>query len=989
MPANTNSNSNDENIDIDPDSNLLDTMLPSDLCRYYDVMELENLNLNSNSFSILNYNIRSFHKNGLSFESLLDNLNINFKCIVLSETWNNENNQNLCTLPNYKSFHTIRPYGHIYTSSGGVSVLCGSELKANKNANLSLCNAHIETCTVDFKYGNELFTIVGIYRPPRGSKVDFLVELDKILNSIDTVHRTVTLVGDFNLNLDDLDDVHVVNFATKLYADSYLPIINCPTRFPPDISTHNPSTLDMIWTNKFGIEVCGIINFDVTDHLPTFCIFESITSNYNDNKVKIVNRPFTELNLENLSDEVANIPWDDILDYDDVDNSIINFIDKLNLLYTKHFPIKTKYLSHKRFKNKWITQEIKRLINIKSESFRKLKHGLITKEENNSIKNLINAKVNKAKDKYYRTAFDIYKNSAKKSWKLLGELMGRSGSKRDYINSLVEDNVEITGDQKIADIFADHFSNIGPELENALPHTHVSPCAYINRNINSFCLFPVSPEECLNVISKLKLTRTAMNNIPVKIFKSISHLICLPLTKIINASFTQGIFPYSLKLAKITPVHKRGDMKLCTNYRPISSLPFLSKIYERLMVNRIISFFSSFSLFSSKQFGFLENRSTADAIHDFLESCYDALDNRNFNISILVDLKAAFDTVNHNILISKLERYGIRGAPLEWFRSYLTNREYQVGIRQTYSSKRTVNIGIPQGSILGPILFIIYNNDLPLVSNTLNTTLFADDTNFSLTHTSYSDMVPILNTELDKIYHWTLANRLTINTNKTELLLFTNKGVTSNDYQVILGGDRLEFVNHAKFLGVLLDDKLNFKLHVGHVVGKIAKHSGILFKIRDSLPRAARIRYYNSFILPYLTYNVHHWGNTNDDHLKPLVLTQKRIVRCIADADYLAHTTPIFRQLGILKLEDVYKYNTLIDTFLKLQDNEYTTNHGVNTRFSMMARPKRHMLSRTQQSVSYSGPNLWNSLPEKLRNIKSLMLFKKQLKQYLLQKYST
>ena len=164
-----------------------------------------------------------------------------------------------------------------------------------------------------------------------------------------------------------------------------------------------------------------------------------------------------------------------------------------------------------------------------------------------------------------------------------------------------------------------------------------------------------------------------------------------------------------------------------------------------------------------------------------------------------------------------------------------------------------------------------------------------------------------------------------------------------------------------------------------------------LYKIRDRLPKTARIRYYNSFILPYLTYNVHHWGNTNEVHLKSLVLTQKRIIRCIADADYLAHSTPIFHQLGILKLEDVYmyKYNSLIDTFLKLQENEYISNHGVNTRYSLKARPKGHILSRTKQSVSYSGPNLWNSLPDNLRNIKSLTLFKKQLKQTLLQKYLT
>ena len=528
---------------------------------------------------------------------------------------------------------------------------------------------------------------------------------------------------------------------------------------------------------------------------------------------------------------------------------------------------------------------------------------------------------------------------------------------------------------------------MGNTLESNLSHSDQCPYSHIDRNANTFAIFPVTQQEITNIILKLKTTRTDPNKISVQVFKSVVNLISAPLTKIINNSFLTGIFPECLKLAHITPVFKKENKQLYTNYRPISSLPFLSKIFERCMANRILSFFNKFKLFSDQQFGFLKNKSTKDAICNFTESIYDALDATNHNISIMVDLKAAFDTVNHSILLKKLERYGVRGYAFDWFKSYLTDRKFKVKIANKFSDEKTVNIGIPQGSILGPILFIIYNNDLPSISPSLKTTLFADDTNFSLTHKDFYPMVGSLNDELRKIHDWTVANRLTINNSKTELLLFSNRSTPHNNEQVVLNGSYVKFVDHAKFLGIYIDSKMNFKKHINYITGKIAKHAGILYRIKHGMPLQTRLTYYNSFVLPYLNYNILHWGNTNDIHLKPLIIIQKRIVRAIADADYLAHTSPLFKRFNLLKLVDLYNFQAVLDTHKKIQKGLYQIEHNVNTRNCNLAKPKSHRLTRTQQSITFSGPKLWNSLPPEIRRIKSLSIFKKKLKTHYLSNY--
>ena len=352
--------------DLDPDANFLDQALPENFCKYSTVTELNNNIPNFKQFSLLNYNISSFHQNGDQFESLLESINIKFKCIVISETWNTEMNIDRCNLPNYNDFHTLRSGDDVCTRSGGISVFCSDEIHASKINNLSICTANIETCVVKMKYLEKNYVVIALYRPNQGSKIDFIQELDQIINSVDLNNCKVFVVGDFNLNLNDLEDSHVVEFASKLYSKSFISLIDKPTRFPRGNQQSYPSCLDMIWTNNLGVDSAGILDYDQSDHLPTFCTVDSNSIIPENEKIKIETRPFSESNLSKFVAKLNDINWDNELDYNNIENSISDFSNKIDEIYKTCFPLKIKYISPKRLKNKWISQDVKKLINKKS-----------------------------------------------------------------------------------------------------------------------------------------------------------------------------------------------------------------------------------------------------------------------------------------------------------------------------------------------------------------------------------------------------------------------------------------------------------------------------------------------------------------------------------------------------------------------------------------------------------------------------------------------
>ena len=338
----------------------------------------------------------------------------------------------------------------------------------------------------------------------------------------------------------------------------------------------------------------------------------------------------------------------------------------------------------------------------------------------------------------------------------------------------MKDGHEIKNVKEIANEFNNYFSNIGKNLASAIPTINLSFEHYLDSpQASSFYLFPTSAMEIENIISTLKPSKASGPfSIPTSLLKNLKMVISYPLEILFNHSFATGTVPKQFRLAKVIPIHKKGSVFAVSNYRPISLLSNFNKIIEKLMYNRLINYLGKLSIISDNHFGFRSKHSTIHALLLLTDKIQKAIDKGTYSCGIFLDLCKAFDTVNHNILLTKLEYYGVRGVAHAWFTSYLSDRNQFVSLHGTNSEYQTLTCGVPQGSVLGPLLFLLYVNDICNCSSILEFHLFADDTNVFLSDTNIQKLELNLNIELGKVSHWLNANKLSLNIEKTSFVIF-------------------------------------------------------------------------------------------------------------------------------------------------------------------------------------------------------------------------
>ena len=399
------------------------------------------------------------------------------------------------------------------------------------------------------------------------------------------------------------------------------------------------------------------------------------------------------------------------------------------------------------------------------------------------------------------------------------EIIGKSKVFRQNLpNNLKINKKSITDKKIIADKFNEFFINLGPNLAAKIPPSNMNIDSYLPHVCTIFAEISVTEEELKKVFFSLKPNKTpGYDNINVNIVKKIYEELKTPLMRIFNILLSTGIFPDKLKIAKVSPVFKNSEKDLLTSYRPISVLPCFSKILERIMYDRLYSYLTENKILFKKQFGFRSGHSTDHALLELTDQIWECFNEKKYFLGIFVNLSKAFDTVNHKILIKKLENYGICGKNLLWFKSYLSNRKQYLEYKDNFNEQKTTNLlqikcGVPQGSILGPLLFLIYINDLSLVTKFLSPVIFADDTNLFYSHNNIKILFKNANDELEKISQWFKANKLSLNEGKTKFTLFHKLRDKDNLPLQLpnlkISNNEIKRSSSIKFLGVLVDENL-------------------------------------------------------------------------------------------------------------------------------------------------------------------------------------
>ena len=582
-------------------------------------------------------------------------------------------------------------------------------------------------------------------------------------------------MGDFNVNLlDYASHTPTSDFVNNFFSHILLPCIHHPTR----VSEQRASVIDNIYTNATNANVIsGNIVMQISDHFPQFLFLKNTQVSHN--KLESFKYDYSRFKEDKFLDDFNQIDFTYLENSDlDVNNKFDRFLKDLNTLTNKHAPIKRRSRKEMKLKYKpWINNRIQKMMRIRDKILQKMKKQQTPDNLNlyKKFRNRVSNELKESKERYFHNYFSVNIQNMKKLWSGIKTIISHKSSTSSSINKIKGKNGNVTSDpSKMSNILNDFYVNVADGITRTIPLTPKSPLDYLSdRMCNSLFLTPVTEIEVNDLINILNPSKSVgRNSIPMKLLKIIGYSVSPHLALLVNQSFQSGVFPDKLKIAKVISIFKKGNPELPSNYRPISLLPIFSKIFEKLMYKRLYRFLEIHKVLYSLQFGFQENHSIDHALVSLTEAVRSTLDNKKLGCGIFIDLQKAFDTVNHIILLSKLEHYGIRGCALEWFRSCLSHRQQYVSVNGSNPGLLSITCGVPRGSVLGLLLFLIYINDLPNASKKLTFYLFADDTNIYYESKDLSNLTKVVNKELRLVKKWLDANKLSLNVDKTNYIIF-------------------------------------------------------------------------------------------------------------------------------------------------------------------------------------------------------------------------
>ena len=989
-------------------------------CNYYDMSNLKsNFSKLNQGFSIFSHNIRSINGH---WEDILDIINENqplkFSILAFQEIWSV---QRTYEIQGYNKFEyntrdknsTLNP-----NCGGGVGLFVDKKLNYE---NLNVPSAFIphvyESIWIKIRVKKGADKIIGnVYRPNSAPRADLEKAidihnsiLDHFQNSREHAKCEIIICSDFNVNLLNFEIHNLTgSFINNLISKSFFPLITLPTR----IKHQSATLIDHIWSNKIHANSkSGILLSSLSDHFPII-YFEGNKQNAG-SPAYITKRKFNKQSIQNFCESIKSMSWQNVKNENCPSSAFSNFFEKIDSEVDFHFPLTKIKLKSKRFMHSpWMTKGLFNSHKTKEKLFSKRKR--YPSDKNIDVFKKYNTLYNKirraAKKLYFEKQFTKFEHDIKNTWSVIKDLLGIKKQK-DQIPDFFRENGNIINDYRdISNGFNTFFSQIGPKLAEKIPATNACFESFLpERNETDFNFSKISEMDILKICRELKpKSSTGADCISTKLLKELAPLIITPLHHLINLSLETGFVPKQFKIAKVVPVFKSGDKHNYNNYRPISLLSSFSKLMEKVVARQITGFLNYHNLLYKHQYGFRANFNCSYPVMHFSEKVYDALNQKPSltNLAIFIDLKKAFDTVDHEILLKKLEHLGIRGISNKWFYNYLTDREQFVSIHGVDSEYAKMVCGVPQGSILGPLLFLLFINDLPRATQFL-TLLFADDTTFQMSGNDLDLLVQNANLELEKASVWFKANKLTLNVDKTKFMLFSGKSIDLADFgkNLQIGGQTIEQIGskckekYFKFVGHVLDDKMSWDGHIQHICRKLASANFAINSAKNFMPLKIRKTLYHTIFDSHLNFGLLLWGCAKNKTIKKVENLQKKCIRNVFLASYKSHTEPIFKKLEILKFKDkiTLQRSTFMNNYRnkKLPESfnnkftDITCTDQLQTRHNDYNYQNIPALKKVLESFPFKCIiRTWNSLSIDVKSTADNIDFQNTLKSELLSKYS-
>lgn len=890
-------------------------------------------------------------------------------------------------------------------NKGGVMILTkeGFELREvsvpESLSGVLLEDMQFEFCVCTFVVSRHKYIIVGIYRSPNSNVNIFLDRLGILIDYLKNKCDKLIIAGDFNIDVLQNDNKHKL-FKELLKSHNMRYLVDFPTRVTENTKTAIDNFLVMN-IELSNIKTEGIITF-LSDHdgqlLEVKCR----------NSIKEVKLPlkqeirkFSTENIVLFDNFLSKETWSDVY-FATVEEKYDTFHKLLLFYFNQAFP-KTLITKKNRKKN-WITEDLKvKRINIiklakeyRNNKTKRNKRKLEQEKKDYKIK------LNEAKTNFFKNKIDNSKNIQKTVWSIINSEVSDKQSK-SISNIILKEGTKILSDPYlVSNTFNKHFINVVPDIDSDDSGTVKENVASDIRNElfvkPEFRLKSVSRAEVEKIIESLKNKHSSgFDEIPIVVLKAVKGRLSQVLCHLINSSFVSGIFPKQLKMAKIIPLYKKNDKMNALNYRPVSLLPSISKIFEKAVYLQVAEFLEIHNLLDDSQHGFRQGRSVVSAAVSFIETVINSVDGGKFTTGIFMDLSKAFDSVKHSKLIEKLKILGVGQNALNWFESYLVDRSQYVEISHlTKSNKITkisstcmpIRFGVPQGSILGPLLFLCYLRgiDSSLVYK-LNSKLclYADDSNLVISTNSAEEMEVCAFVELENIGNYLQNHNLVLNSQKTKFVTFkTAQNRISKEPIINYQSNNIKNETYLNFLGLTIDQNLNWNEHVHKIL--IRMNSGIyaLSKMSFYCNLETLKSIYFAHVHSHMLFCIALYGSTKKVNLDNILKQQKRAIRIMLKLQRDDSAKEHFKNLKILTVYSQYIYDCiLIARKHELDKNYETPTHPYNTR-KRDGTIQPHRLKFFEKKPTYAGQRFYRYIPEIIKKENNFIKFKKILKDHLI-----